>query len=187
MQNIWMSGNLYLNAVYLHQAMCVLNVLLIDEMIGITRIHNDNYPILYSLLTDGEHDFIKLFLAGPLLGLITDKGCNTLNGFQLGCLVSGRSLNTSKHDSTAGHTVHNIRLGSIEIFCSSVQFNLFHHFRNNRHSSRNHRVTGIKDLVDNLLHRLLKGQSFDEGGSVETLSRSTATGDENDELLPVGV
>ena len=76
-----MGGNLYLHSVDLYQPMSILDVFFIDEVIGITGIHNDYNPVLDSLLTDGEHNFVELFLTGPLFRFITDKGCNALNGF----------------------------------------------------------------------------------------------------------
>ena len=157
-------------------------------MVGIAGVHNDDNPILNSFLTDGEHNLVELFLTGPFLSFITDKGGDTLNGFQLGCLISGRSFDTTEHDTTTGHSVYDVRLSCLEIFRGTVQIYLFHHFRNDRHTGRYHRVTGIKNLMDNLLYGgHFKCQPLYEGRSVERLPRATATGNENDKLLTVGV
>ena len=104
--------------------MGILDVFLVDEVIGVTGIHDDDNPVLDSLLTNGEHNLVKLFLTGPFLGLITDKCRDTLNGFQLGRLIPGRSLYTPEHDTAAGHPVYDIRLGGLEILRGSVQFYL---------------------------------------------------------------
>lgn len=79
MKYIRMGGNLYLDAVNLHQPMSILDVFLVDEVIGVTWIHDDDNPVLNSLLTDGEHNLVKLFLTGPFLCFITNKGGDTLN------------------------------------------------------------------------------------------------------------
>ena len=120
MKNIRMGRNLYLHPVNLHQPVSVLNIFLINEMVRIAGIHNDNYPILDSLLTNGEHNLVELFLTGPFLGFITDKCRDTLNGFQLGRLISGRRLDTTEHDTAAGHPVYNIGFGCFEILRCSV-------------------------------------------------------------------
>ena len=74
-----MGGNLYLDAVNIHQPMSILDVFLVDEMVRIAWIHNYDNPVLDSLLTDGEHNLVKLFLTGPFLCFITDKGGDTLD------------------------------------------------------------------------------------------------------------
>ena len=81
MKYIRMGGNLHLNAVNLHQPVSILYVFLVDEVIGVTGIHDNDNPVLNSLLTDGEHNLVKLFLTGPFLCFITDKGGDTLNRF----------------------------------------------------------------------------------------------------------
>lgn len=78
MKYIGMGGNLYLYTVNLHQSMGVLDIFLVNEMIGIARIHDDDNPVLDSLLTDREHYLVELFLTGPFLRFVTNKGGDTL-------------------------------------------------------------------------------------------------------------
>ena len=87
MKYIRVSGYLNLHTVNLYKFVSVLNVFLIDKVIGIARVHYDNNPVLNTLLTDGEHYFIELFLIRPLLRFITDESGNTLDGFQFRRLI----------------------------------------------------------------------------------------------------
>ena len=93
-EHIRMSGNLNLHTINLYQLVSFLNVFLVDEVIGIARIHNDDNPVLNPFLTDGEHYLVELIFACPLFRFIADESRNALNGFQFCCLVPGRSLDT---------------------------------------------------------------------------------------------
>ena len=79
------------------------------------------------------------------------KSRNALNGFQFCCLVSGRSLDTPKHDTALSHLIDYVRLCGLEIFRGTVQIYLLHHFGDDRHTGRNHRVTGVKNLMNYFL------------------------------------
>ena len=127
-------------------------VFLIDEMIGIARVHYDYDPILNALLTNGEHNFVELFFIRPLFRFITDESRYTLNRFQFCRLITGRCLDTTEHDTALSHSVDYIRLSSLEIFSRSVKVYLFHHFGDDRHTGRNHRIAGIENLMHNLLN-----------------------------------
>ena len=184
MKHIRMSGNLYLYSINLYQFVSILYVFLIDEVIRVTRVHYDYDPILNALLTNGEHNFVELFFIRPLFRFIANKSSNTLNGFQFRRLIPRRCFDTPKHDTTLSHFVDYIHLGGLEIFCSSVKVYLLHHFRDDRHTGGNHRVTGIENLMHNLLYRgHFKSQTLYKGGSVERLSRTTSTGDKNYKFL----
>ena len=86
-QHIWMCGYLHGYAVNLHQLVRVLNVLLVDEVVAVRGVHYDDDAVLNTLLADGEHDFIKVLLVSPFLRFITDKGRNSVDGFQASCLI----------------------------------------------------------------------------------------------------
>ena len=180
MEHIRMGGNLYLYSVNLYQFMSVFDVFLVDEVIGIARIHNDDNPVLNPFLTDGEHYLVELIFACPLFRFIADESRNALNGFQFCCLVPGRSLDTPEHDTALSHLIDYIRLCGLEIFRGSVQIYLLHHFGDDRHTGRNHRVTGVKNLMHNLLYGShFKSQPLNKGRSIERLSATTPTGDKN--------
>ena len=87
-EHIRMSGNLNLHTINLYQLVSFLNVFLVDEVIGIARIHNDDNPVLNPFLTDGEHYLVELIFACPLFRFIADESRNALNGFQFCCLIS---------------------------------------------------------------------------------------------------
>ena len=61
MKYIRMSGNLYLYTVNLHKLVSFLNILLVDEVIGIARIHYNDNPVLNPFLTDREHYLVEFF------------------------------------------------------------------------------------------------------------------------------
>ena len=183
-----MSGNLNLYTVNLHQLVSFLNVFLVDEVIGIAWVHYDNNPVLNPFLTDGEHYLVELIFACPLFRFIADESRNALNGFQFCSLVPGRSLDTPEHDTALSHLIDYIRLGSLEILSCSVKFYLLHHFGDDRHTGRNHRVASIEYLMNYLLYGShFKGQPLNESGSVERFSRTTPTGDKNYEFFLIGV
>ena len=81
MEYIRVSGDLNLHAVNLYKFVSILNVFLVDEMIGVTRVHYDDNPVLNPFLTDGEHYLVELFFIRPFFRFIADKSRNTLNGF----------------------------------------------------------------------------------------------------------
>ncbi len=110
-----MSGNLNLYTVNLYQLVSFLNVFLVDEVIGIARIHNDDNPVLNTLLANGEHYLVELIFAYPLFRFIADKSRNALNGFQFCCVVSGRSLDTPEHDTALSHLIDYVRLCGLKI------------------------------------------------------------------------
>ena len=180
MEHIRMSGNLYLYSVNLYQFMSIFDVFFIDEVIGIAGVHNYYNPVLNSFLTDRKHNLVELFLTGPLFRFIADESRNALNGFQFCCLVPGRSLDTPEHDTALSHLIDYIRLCGLEIFRGTVQIYLLHHFGDDRDTGRNHRVTGVKNLMNYLLYGShFECQPFYEGRSIERLSATTPTGDKN--------
>lgn len=68
----------------------------------------------------------------------------------------------------------------LKIFRGTVQIYLLHHFGDDRHTGRNHRVASIEYLMNYLLGRChFKSQPFYEGRSIERLSATTPTGDKN--------
>ena len=81
MEHIRMSGNLNLHTVNLYQLVSFLNVFLVDEVIGIARVHNDDNPVLNTLLTDREHYLVELFFIRPFFRFIADESRNALNRF----------------------------------------------------------------------------------------------------------
>ena len=81
MKYIRMSRNLYLHTVNLYQFMGFLNILFVDEMIGIARIHYDDNPVLNPFLTDREHYLVEFFFICPLFRFIADESSDTLDGF----------------------------------------------------------------------------------------------------------
>ena len=89
MQYIWMCAYLYIYAIILDDLMCLLNILAINEVVGISRVHNNDNPILDSLLTNRKHEFVKVCFARPFFGLITHESCDSLYGFEFGRLVAG--------------------------------------------------------------------------------------------------
>ena len=179
-EHIRMSGNLNLHTINLYQLVSFLNVFLVDEVIGIARIHNDDNPVLNPFLTDGEHYLVELIFACPLFRFIADESRNALNGFQFCCLVPGRSLDTPEHDTALSHLIDYVRLCGLEIFRGTVQIYLLHHFGDDRHTGRNHRVTGVKNLMNYLLYGShFKSQPLNKGRSIERLSATTPTGDKN--------
>jgi hypothetical protein len=90
------------------------------------------------------------------------------------------SLDTPEHDTALSHLIDDIRLCGLEIFRGSVQIYLLHHFGDDRHTGRNHRVTGVKNLMNYLLYGShFKSQPLNKGRSIERLSATTPTGDKN--------
>jgi len=81
MKYIRMSGNLYLYTVNLHKLVSFLNILLVDEVIGIARIHYNDNPVLNPFLTDREHYLVEFFFICPLFRFIADESSDTLDGF----------------------------------------------------------------------------------------------------------
>lgn len=112
--------------------MRVLDVFFIDEMIGISRIHNDDNPVLNPFLANGKHDFVKVLLVRPFFRFIADKSRNAVNGFQLCRLIDGRSLDTTEHNASAAEHVYYIRTSSFKIFASTVYVYLLLYLRYNR-------------------------------------------------------
>ena len=149
-KHIRMRGDLYLHAVNIYLLVGILDVLFVNEVIGITRIHYDDNPVLNPFLTDGEHYFIELFFICPLFRFIADESSDTLNWFQFRSLIAWRSLDTPKHDTALSHFVDYIRLSGLEVFSSSVKLYLLHHFGDDRHTGRNHRVAGVENLMNYL-------------------------------------
>ena len=113
-------------------------------MIGIGRIHNDDNPVLNSFLADGEHDFIVVLFVCPFLRLVADKGRDAMDGLQLCRLVARRCLDAAEHDAPAAALVDDVGFGRLKPYRPAIQFYFLHHFGDNRHVCRYHRVTGIK-------------------------------------------
>ena len=188
MKYIRMGRNLNLHTVNLYELVSILDVLFINEVIRVAGVHYDDNPVLNPFLTDREHYFIELFFIRPLFRFIADESSDTLNRFQFCRLITGRSLDASEHDTAISHFIDYIRLGSLEILSCSVQLYLLHHFGNDRHTSGNHRVAGVENLMHYLFgFRHFKGQTFNEGGSIEGFTGSTPTGDKDNEFLIIGV
>ena len=158
-------------------------------MVIVRRVHNDNDSVLYSFLTDREHDCFKLPLWYPLLCLVYYKGRNAVNRFQLCRLVSRTCLDASKHDCTTAAEVLYIRLGVGVPLGIAVQLHLLHKLGDNRHWSRYHCITSIEYLMNYSLCRswmfYLKQQTLNESGNIERLSTSTTTCNKNDKLILV--
>ena len=116
------------------------------------------------------------------------RGIKTSSGNQTAKLKSIQGITTFVCDEAEEWTneeefdkiMLSIRLGGLEILGRSVKVYFFHHLGDDRHTSGNHRITGVKNLMDYLLYRShFKSQPFNKGGSIERFSRTTPTGDKN--------
>ena len=130
-QYIGVGADLYGHSIKILDFVRILDILPIDEMVGVSRIHHHYYAVLNAFLTDGEDYLVKVILIYPLFRLIHHQRSKAVNGLQLCRLISRRSFYSSEHDSCTGHPIHYIPRLFAEILGHAIRINLFKELGNN--------------------------------------------------------